>query len=59
MAVRSEALGQYQSVLVMRRMCDLDEEGKLFSQFLTITQKSIENVSKRPFLFPAGKSMYI
>jgi len=50
MAVKSETLGQCQSMLMVRRMCDLDEEGRLFSQSLTTAQKFIENVSKRPFI---------
>lgn len=59
MAVRSEILGQYQSMLVMRIMCDLDEEGRLFSQSFTMAQKSIENVSKRPFYFLWKKHVYL
>lgn len=55
-AVRSETLGQYQSMLVMRKMCGLDEERRPFSQSLTMAQNSIENVSKRLFYFLLEKS---
>lgn len=56
MAVRSETLGQYQSMLMMRRICDLDKEEGHFSQSLTMAQKSIENVTKRPFYFLLEKA---
>lgn len=40
----------------MKGICDLDKEGRLVSQSLTMAQISIENVSKRPFKFLLGKA---